>query len=193
MVAESKPLPAASDTIPTLIAARYEVLAVLGRGGVGVVYRVRDHHDGRALALKRLSLARGSRQTLAALFEREYALRFRLILRGGSFDRSDRYRCCPRPRYAILRRARGRFGQSNRVRDGGARALPARDARAGHLGTGETADHRESTRVLGSGGRRGLHRVGPSGRSLSRPASPRPRVTGSTRKSLYTSTRPSTS
>ena len=67
------PSAAQDETIPDLIGGRYEVQGVLGRGGVGTVFRVRDRHDHRALALKRLSFARGSRSTLSALFEREYA------------------------------------------------------------------------------------------------------------------------
>ena len=68
------PLPALDDTIPQLIGARYEVQGVLGRGGVGTVYRVRDRYDQRSLALKRLTFVRGgSRHTLSSLFEREYA------------------------------------------------------------------------------------------------------------------------
>ncbi len=68
------PLPAQDDeTTPKWIGRRYEVLGVLGRGGVGTVYRVRDRYDQRALALKRLALGRGSRPSLSGLFEREYA------------------------------------------------------------------------------------------------------------------------
>jgi hypothetical protein len=72
MAVPPMPLPALDDTLPALIGARYEVQGVLGRGGVGTVYRVRDRHDQRALALKRLTFTRGSRSTLSALFEREY-------------------------------------------------------------------------------------------------------------------------
>jgi len=38
----------------------YEVEAVLGRGGMGVVYRVRRHRDGATLALKMILRGRGA-------------------------------------------------------------------------------------------------------------------------------------
>jgi hypothetical protein len=41
------------DALGTTIAGRYRVEALLGRGGMGSVYRVRDLNDARALALKR--------------------------------------------------------------------------------------------------------------------------------------------
>jgi serine/threonine protein kinase len=60
--------------LPERIADRYRVEARLGRGGMGVVYRVRDGSTDRALALKQLVLD-GSphhRTTAATLFEREF-------------------------------------------------------------------------------------------------------------------------
>jgi hypothetical protein len=73
MAVPPMPLSTADETIPKLIGGRFDVDAVLGRGGVGTVYRVRDRHDRRVLALKRLALGRGSRTALSASFEREYA------------------------------------------------------------------------------------------------------------------------
>src|SRR4051812_41704635 len=73
MAVPATPLSTADDTTPKLIAGRFEVDAVLGKGGVGTVYRVRDRYDRRVLALKHLSLGRGSRPSLMASFEREYA------------------------------------------------------------------------------------------------------------------------
>ncbi|HEX4352468.1 MAG TPA: protein kinase, partial [Polyangiales bacterium] len=65
-----------SSGAPALIGDRFEVLAVLGRGGMGTVYRVRDRYSDRLLALKRVTF--DGRPTLRALFEREYATLARL-------------------------------------------------------------------------------------------------------------------
>jgi len=52
---------------------RYRVEGLLGRGGMGQVYRVEDPTDGRKLALKRLSIAQGpARSRAEALFASEY-------------------------------------------------------------------------------------------------------------------------
>ncbi|HKU40585.1 MAG TPA: protein kinase [Polyangiales bacterium] len=56
------------------IGGRYQVVAELGRGGMGVVYRVRDPASGRELALKQLLVredGQHSRQAIS-LFEREF-------------------------------------------------------------------------------------------------------------------------
>lgn len=55
-----------------LIAGRYEVLEVVGRGGMGAVYRVRDLIGERELALKRLHVRSRRRNELLAHFEREF-------------------------------------------------------------------------------------------------------------------------
>ena len=59
---------------PRWVAERYEVLGVLGRGGMGAVYRVRDVLQGEELALKRLALRAGGAPSpvVVALFEREF-------------------------------------------------------------------------------------------------------------------------
>src|SRR5262245_35715591 len=53
--------PAADPEHLGVIAERYAVEAVLGRGGMGKVYRVRDSRTGQRLALKR-GWARDSRK-----------------------------------------------------------------------------------------------------------------------------------
>jgi hypothetical protein len=52
------------------IAGRYEVESLLGQGGVGCVYAVRDRTSGKRLALKQL--AADAKPFVAQLFEREY-------------------------------------------------------------------------------------------------------------------------
>jgi tetratricopeptide (TPR) repeat protein len=56
-----------------IIAGRFRIEASLGRGATGSVYRVRDEHSGKKLALKQLRVANAeSSELLASQFEREY-------------------------------------------------------------------------------------------------------------------------
>ncbi|HEX5660540.1 MAG TPA: protein kinase, partial [Polyangiales bacterium] len=55
---------------PRTIAGRYRVEGLLGRGGMGVVYTVRDEQSGERLALKQLQPEASAR--MARLFELEY-------------------------------------------------------------------------------------------------------------------------
>ncbi len=59
---------------PTLIAGRYRVQGLLGRGGAGTVHRVLDEREQRTLALKTIAAPQGSltRARLVEMFSREY-------------------------------------------------------------------------------------------------------------------------
>src|SRR5262249_39571057 len=64
----------AADSGARVLGGSYLVLEELGRGGMGVVYRVRDLRSNKELALKQLLVASNPALavTTAALFEREF-------------------------------------------------------------------------------------------------------------------------
>lgn len=57
--------------VGTLVAQRYRVLGELGRGGMGVVYRVEHVHTGQRHALKVLNVPAGLSEELVLRFKRE--------------------------------------------------------------------------------------------------------------------------
>ncbi|MET0340589.1 MAG: protein kinase [Polyangiales bacterium] len=65
------PYALADPLIGQVIADRYRVLAPLGRGGMGVVYRVEHVHIGKLMAMKLLSGELARDATTLARFERE--------------------------------------------------------------------------------------------------------------------------
>jgi serine/threonine protein kinase len=95
--------PEVTDATPQLIDARYDVERLLGRGGMSVVYAVRDRHSGRRCALKQLApRTEAHRAQLSAQFRREYAILGQLAhpsivtVHDYGILRSKSARCCAR-------------------------------------------------------------------------------------------------
>src|ERR1700733_5767428 len=63
----------------TIVAQRYVVEALLGRGGMAAVYRVRDLTNQREVALKRLTGPHAVDDPIARLFEREFCTLSQLV------------------------------------------------------------------------------------------------------------------
>ncbi|MDN6593428.1 protein kinase domain-containing protein, partial [Acidipropionibacterium jensenii] len=55
----------------TWLGGRYELLSVIGRGGMAEVWKARDHRLGRDVAIKRLRADLASDDTFQARFQRE--------------------------------------------------------------------------------------------------------------------------
>lgn len=69
--------------MPQTIAARYKLVEVLGRGGMGAVWRARDRTLGREVAIKEVSLPRGLDE---AQVQRIYARTFREARSAARLD-----------------------------------------------------------------------------------------------------------
>ncbi|MBK7586651.1 MAG: protein kinase [Myxococcales bacterium] len=67
----STELPIADPLIGTTVAGRYRIIELLGRGGMGVVYRVEHARIGKLMALKLLTGELGRDEEIVARFKRE--------------------------------------------------------------------------------------------------------------------------
>jgi hypothetical protein len=82
---EARPPPGAAKLLAEgdVVGGRYEVLGVLGKGGMGAVYRARDRESGEELALKvMLAQADGDGEALAR-FQREAEVMARVDAHPG--------------------------------------------------------------------------------------------------------------
>src|SRR5438874_11453062 len=107
------------------LAGRYEVLDVLGRGGMGVVYRARDRVLDRIVAVKVLPAALVEVDTLAERFEREARAAARLnhpnivAVFDTGVDRGARYivmECVPGQSLAERLRDRSRLSAPEAIK-----------------------------------------------------------------------------
>jgi len=75
---ESSELPIADPLIGTVVAGRYRIIEPLGRGGMGVVYRVEHARIGKLMALKLLTGELSRDSEIVARFKREALMVSRL-------------------------------------------------------------------------------------------------------------------
>jgi eukaryotic-like serine/threonine-protein kinase len=59
------------NTLPELLINKYQIIDILGQGGVGITYRARDIETDRIVAIKALSLKRAKDWKAIELFDRE--------------------------------------------------------------------------------------------------------------------------
>ena len=89
--------PGAAQNIAEALAARYEVLDVLGEGGMGMVYRVRDRETSEILALKLLRPEIARDPAMIERFKNELRLARRIthknVCRIYDFNRVDDLAC----------------------------------------------------------------------------------------------------
>jgi eukaryotic-like serine/threonine-protein kinase len=60
-----------NTSIPKILIDKYQILDILGQGGVGITYRARDVETDRVVAIKALSLKRAKDWKAIELFDRE--------------------------------------------------------------------------------------------------------------------------
>jgi eukaryotic-like serine/threonine-protein kinase len=60
-----------NSSVPEILINKYQIIDILGQGGVGITYRARDIETDRIVAIKALSLKRAKGWKAIELFDRE--------------------------------------------------------------------------------------------------------------------------